>query len=229
MEKGGGVNIGQQALFLILLTVWGTRLTYNWARGFAGLHAQDWRYTQFQRVHPRLWPVINLTGIQLMPTVVVFVALLPALYATLGSARVGWLTVPAALLAAASIFLEAAADAQLRRFRADASHRGRIINRGLWRWSRHPNYLGEILFWWGIYLTSLSMARLPVWLLAGPVAVTALFLFVSIPMMEKRQRSTWNTRRGRVCCCQSGGGMTGQRKSSWGNKQKYSKRKIVLA
>ena len=179
-----------QLLLLIALLLWGVRLTANWARGFAGLSAQDWRYTKFEREQPRLWPLISLIGIQLMPTAIVFLAMLPALHTALRPAAVRALTIPALLLAAASIWLESAADAQLRRFRADARNAGQVNARGLWGMSRHPNYLGEILFWWGIYFMALSMAPLPLTALIGPVAVTVLFLFVSIPMMEKRQLST---------------------------------------
>ena len=177
-------------LIWLLLILWGIRLTANWAVGFKGLHAQDWRYTDFERAHPRLWPLINLFGIQLMPTAVVFTAMLPAFYAVLRPAGFGFFTVPAALFTLAAVWLEGAADAQLQRFRGGPQNVGKVNDRGLWKYSRHPNYLGEILFWWGIFLTSLSAAPLPWWTVSGPVVVTALFLFVSIPMMEKRQLGT---------------------------------------
>jgi len=180
---------GPAVLLLILLLFWGIRLTANWARGFAGLHAQDWRYTDVERQHPRLWPLISLVGIQMTPTIVVFLAMLPALYAVVQPTGLHIWTLPVALFAVAGVCLEWAADGQMRRFRRDGGNNGQVNARGLWRLSRHPNYLGEIAFWWGVYLTSLSTARLPPWTLTGPAAVTALFLFVSIPMMEKRQLS----------------------------------------
>ena len=177
-------------LLLTLLLLWGARLTANWAIGFANLSAQDWRYTKFESEYRRLWPLISLFGIQLMPTVIVFLAMLPALHIVMQPAGLRILTVPAMLAAAGAIWLELVSDAQMRRFRADSANAGCVNNRGLWRIIRHPNYLGEIAFWWCIYFTALSMAPLPVALLLGPVLVTALFLFVSIPMMEKRQLGT---------------------------------------
>jgi len=177
-------------LLLLLLLLWGVRLTANWARNFPNLKSQDWRYTNFEREYKRLWPLINLFGIQLMPTIVVFLAMLPAFYVAWAPSRPYILTVPAILIAIAAVYLEHTADIQMHRFRSDSGNKGCVNTSGLWRHIRHPNYLGEIMFWWGIFLTSLSMASLPVALLAGPLVVTALFLFVSIPMMEKRQIGT---------------------------------------
>jgi steroid 5-alpha reductase family enzyme len=85
-------------------------------------------------------------------------------------------------IAAASIQL--IADTQSRRFRA--THTGRVCDTGLWRRGRHPNYFGEISMWWGVWLMYASLCGLD-WLILGPVAMTALFLFISIPLMESRQ------------------------------------------
>ena len=60
------------------------------------------------------------------------------------------------------------------------------MNRGLWALSRHPNYLGEILFWWGLYLFALASNPSFWWVVAGPLAITLMFIFASIPMIEKR-------------------------------------------
>jgi steroid 5-alpha reductase family enzyme len=81
---------------------------------------------------------------------------------------------------------EALADAQLARFVRDPANRGRLLQSGLWRWSRHPNYVGEVLLWWGIGL--LACAAEAGWpALLGPITITVLIRFVSgVPLLEKK-------------------------------------------
>jgi len=87
---------------------------------------------------------------------------------------------------AMGFLFEAIGDWQLLRFKKDPAHKGRIIKTGLWRFSRHPNYFGEVTLWWGIYLIALSSgASWPV--VIGPLTITFLILKVSgIPMLEKK-------------------------------------------
>ena len=100
-----------------------------------------------------------------------------------------WIDILALLVTVGAILLEATADRQMRKFLEQPDGRGKTINRGLWARSRHPNYLGEILFWWGLYLFALA-ANPGFWnVIIGPVAITLMFLFISIPMMEKRMKA----------------------------------------
>ena len=82
--------------------------------------------------------------------------------------------------------LQAVADLQLRRFATDPANRGKTVDVGLWRWSRHPNYLGEITLWWGLWLFGLAAAPNWWWTIIGPLAMVGLFLWISIPLMERR-------------------------------------------
>ena len=78
------------------------------------------------------------------------------------------------------IGFEAIADAQMSRFKADPSHRGRVMDRGLWRYSRHPNYFGEACVWWGMWLMALGAAGLGgAWSVVSPLLMTWLLLRVS--------------------------------------------------
>jgi steroid 5-alpha reductase family enzyme len=86
----------------------------------------------------------------------------------------------------AAIVLETLADLQLRRFASSPANLGRTVDIGLWRRSRHPNYLGEMGLWWGLWLFGLAAAPNWWWTIAGPVAMVALFVGVSVPLMEKR-------------------------------------------
>jgi steroid 5-alpha reductase family enzyme len=121
-----------------------------------------------------------------MPTLVVFAGLLSVWPALAGRHGFGVLDVLAAAVTLAAIAVEGLADAQLKRFAAQPGNRGRIADVGLWRWIRHPNYLGEIAFWWGLWLFALAAAPSWWWTVLGPLAMVTLFVFASIPLMDRR-------------------------------------------
>jgi steroid 5-alpha reductase family enzyme len=172
----------------VVVIGWGLRLTFNWARGWTGLDHEDWRYRRFRDLSPRFYWLISLGGIHLFPTAIVFAgmaALFPALIGE-GSAP-GLLDGLAITLGLAGIWLEWQADRQLNAFVRNDEKSGATLRSGLWRYSRHPNYLGEILVWWSLFF--FGMAANPEWAkwtVLAPIAMTAMFLFVSIPLLEKR-------------------------------------------
>ncbi|MBR7095144.1 MAG: DUF1295 domain-containing protein [Clostridia bacterium] len=173
------------ALILLAVWLWGIRLTANWAYTFHGLGHQDWRYTMLSEKTGRLYPFVNFAGIHMFPTVVVFFAILPAAYAILEGGEANALTVLGVALSLGATALQAVADVEMQSHRK--SGRGGFIRQGLWRYSRHPNYLGEILMWWGVALASLSLLDGRLYLLTGAVLNTVMFLVVSIPMADRRQ------------------------------------------
>jgi steroid 5-alpha reductase family enzyme len=124
----------------------------------------------------------------MMPTLLVYLgclALYPAL--VVHTRPFGVLDVAAILISSAAIWIEARADQELWQFRTTTQQPGAIIQTGLWKYSRHPNYLGEMAFWWGLYLFALAAApRQYGWTVLGPISITCLFLCVSIPMIERR-------------------------------------------
>ncbi len=178
----------RQAIVLLLVTIWAVRLTANWAVGWHGLRQEDWRYVQIRDdTRGRLpWWLVSFTGIQLVPTLVVFAGLLSAWPVVVGTRPIGWLDLLALVVTITAIGLETVADLQLRRFAADKSSRGRTVDIGLWRRSRHPNYLGEIGLWWGLWLFGLAAAPNWWWTIVGPLVMVGLFVGVSVPLMEKR-------------------------------------------
>ncbi len=183
---GSHADPERQILVLVLVFAWGIRLTWNWARGWPGLHHEDWRYRELRENRSAPYWLVSLTGIHYFPTLQVFLACLP-LYAALaiGARPLGLLDVIAAVVTVAAIVLETIADEQLRAFNR-TKQQGGICARGLWAWMRHPNYLGEILFWWGLWLFGVAAAPDWYWSVIGPLAITAMFLFVSIPMLDRR-------------------------------------------
>jgi steroid 5-alpha reductase family enzyme len=178
--------LARQCLVLLLVLVWAVRLTANWARSWPGLHHQDWRYDLLRESAAAPYWLVSLTGIHYFPTLIVFVGCL-ALYASLaiGERPLGFLDGLAFAVTAGAIALEGIADEQLRAFNR-TKQPGEICTRGLWGWSRHPNYLGEMGFWWGLWLFALAAAPEWYWSVIGPLAVTVMFFAASIPMLERR-------------------------------------------
>ena len=172
-----------------LILIWSIRLTANWARSWRGLGHEDWRYVQTRADTRGRWPwwMVSLVGIQLMPTVVVFLGMMAVWPVMAAHTRpLGVLDALALLVTVAAITVETVADRQLHRFAADPTHQGMVADRGLWRYSRHPNYVGEIGFWWGMWIFTLAAAPDQVGTVVGPVAIVGLFVMVSVPMMDRR-------------------------------------------
>ena len=193
----------RQALAFAGIALWAVRLTWNWARGFAGLHHEDWRYVDLRGKTGRIgyW-FVSLVGLHGMPTGIVFLGLLP-LWPTLasGTRPLNWLDAVATAVTLAGVAFEFFADEALRRFRLSNPPPAAILERGLWAWSRNPNYLGEMLFWFGLALFSLAAAGFVWWAWLGAPAMVAMFLGASIPMKEARmlaRRPAYAERQRRV-------------------------------
>ena len=171
-------------LLLIASWYWGWRLTRNWAITFKGIGHEDWRYTKYRDRHPLVFHTINLFGLNMMPTLVVFAAMLPGLKLFEIAVPANILTYFGCIVCIASATIQLIADKQSHDFRA--AHPGQVCNVGLWKHGRHPNYFGEIQFWCGIWIMYASLNGIDMYI-GGAIAMTALFLGISIPLMEKRQ------------------------------------------
>jgi steroid 5-alpha reductase family enzyme len=177
----------RQACVLALIAWWGVRLTYNWARGWQGLSHEDWRYVDKRAEFGRAYWLISLLGIHLVPTLVVFAGCLP-LYAVFagGDASFGAWDVLAIGITATFIAIESRADRELLRFRRGDPEPDAFLAAGLWSRCRHPNYLGEIGFWWGLYAFALAADPTYWWTIAGPLSITILFSVISLPLIDAR-------------------------------------------
>jgi len=179
----------RQALVLGLVCAWGVRLTANWAARWRGLADEDFRYREIRARTGRLYWPASLLSIHLLPTAWVFLGMLPVHAALAAPGRpLGPLDLAGALVTGGAIALETAADRQLRVFLRARRDPAAVLDRGLWAWSRHPNYLGEVLFWWGLFLFGLAADPARAWTAVGALAITLLFLLVSVPWMDRRMR-----------------------------------------
>jgi len=191
MESGLKVlDNGFFSFFLAAVLFWSGRLTINWALNWKGLQDEDWRYVGFRRSFPRSYWLVSFAAIHLFPTMMVFMACIPAynvlvngLQRSAAAYFYGFSGLVVMLLGTA---LESAADVQLYRFRKNQNHVPGVITTGLWQYSRHPNYLGEVLFWFGAAVFSLASNQGQLIILLFPAGMLSLFLFYSIPAMEKK-------------------------------------------
>ena len=180
---------GLRAAWVVaIVCAWGARLTANQLARWGGLAQEDFRYAELRKRTGRwYWPV-SLAGVHLLPTAWVFLGLVAAFPALAAPGRpLGPVDAAAVAVAGAGVALEGIADLQLRRFLRTRADPAAVLDRGLWALCRHPNYLGEILFWWGLWLSGAAAApRGAAGAAVGPLAITLLFVLVSAPWMDRR-------------------------------------------
>ncbi|MCH7868984.1 MAG: DUF1295 domain-containing protein [Myxococcales bacterium] len=185
--EAAGANALRQLVVGTLLSAWAIRLTYNWARSWTGLDHEDWRYVDQRKNTGSLYWLVSFTGLHMIPTLLVFAGCLPLWPALVtGNQPFGVLDLAAAVITGGAILLEGTADQQLRRFRLSQPPAEAILDTGVWSYCRHPNYLGEIGFWWGLYLFALAAEPAAWWTGAGAVSITLLFRFVSLKLIDDR-------------------------------------------
>lgn len=174
-------------LLSIAIIGWGIRLTINWAYTFDNLLWIDWRYKMLKEKTKWLYPLVNFLGIHLFPTLVVYTCILPAVFCFEYETSFNILVLLFFILSMFSFQFQAVADIQMHRFRKTGSNT--FIRNGLWKYSRHPNYLGEIMMWISVGLLSISALNGYYYLIIGSMINTLMFVFISIPMAEEHQRS----------------------------------------
>ena len=172
--------------FLVL--AWAVGLVYNWVKNWQDMQQQDWRHQLYQDKTGKWYLMVNFVGIHMLPTLLVWVACIPLAYIFTSNEAFTWVNWLGVAIAVIGIYFEIVSDWQLRKFKTSASSKD-IFSGGLWNQIRHPNYLGEIVFWWGMYIMSIN-AFTPWYAASGAVGITLMFLFVSIPMMDKHLLQT---------------------------------------
>lgn len=188
-EFGSEGDLIRNIMALCIVSAWGIRLTWNWAKSWPGMIHEDWRYTKLSEDTGVFYWLVSFLGVHLFPTVLVFAGCIPLYYIFQDVSPFGIIDLLATIVGVGAIIIETIADNQLRGFRLSRSPgSSKIMDTGLWGWSRHPNYFGEISFWVSIFLFSLPLFLSGMyWLIAGMVLMIILFVFISIPMMEKRE------------------------------------------
>ena len=187
IEVGTPLTDGRGLLLAFVMLVWAIRLTGNWVYAFPGLPHEDWRYPLLREQAGRAELLVDFFAIHAIPTLQVFLGTVPAYVVLTRTGRpLGWLDAVAVLVGLGAVALSFFADLQMYRF-ARVRQPGQAMDQGLWAWSRHPNYFGELSFWVSMALFGLAAAPDTWWwIFAGTLAMYLMFQLASIPMMEKR-------------------------------------------
>jgi len=173
-------------MMLFAISFWGVRLTLNWIKGWHGFSEVDWRYLMIRDKAPKLYFLTNFLAIQLFPTLIVFAQLIVGIKILTIDPSLNIVFTIGFLLVILATTIQYISDEQMRRFRKAHVGEKKCIDEGLWRLSRHPNYFGEVTVWWGLYIMLFGLTyQFDLYILA-PLSMTLLFVFISIPMMEKK-------------------------------------------
>jgi len=173
-------------LLLVGIVLWATRLTLNWWKNWTGFKEQDWRYDLIKEKTKEYYLFSNFGAIHLIPTLVVYLQMINVYQVVVMGSSVNLWIVLGFILMLFGTSIQFVADKQMYEFRQSRPNKNMMIDRGIWLYSRHPNYLGELSLWLGVYLMYLGVTRTLDFNFVYPLAMIALFLFVSIPMMEKK-------------------------------------------
>jgi steroid 5-alpha reductase family enzyme len=182
----GPIGSPRRGLLVGLVATWGVRLGSHLAWRNHGL-GEDARYARMRRHHGERFRWVSLATVFGLQAVLQWIIALPLLVAQLlpGARPLGALDGIGVALFATGLFFEAVGDLQLARFKADPANRGRVMDRGLWRYTRHPNYFGDCLVWWGLFAIAAATPAGP-WMMASPLLMTFLLLRVSgVALLER--------------------------------------------
>ena len=171
--------IGRKVLMTVLTTCWGIRLSVHIFLRNRG-KGEDPRYQTFRRRGGERFWLTSLWNIFLLQAALLLVIAYPLIHAQAlpGSDRLFWTDIAGTILWTIGFIFEALGDLQLKRFLSHPENRGRVMRYGLWAWTRHPNYFGETLIWWGIFLIALS-TPFGAAAIISPVLITFILLKVS--------------------------------------------------
>jgi steroid 5-alpha reductase family enzyme len=175
----------RKLLISILVTAWGLRLSLyilrrNWGK------AEDFRYRAWREEEGARWWWFSFFKVFLLQGVLMWLISIPLLAAQFSPApaTLTWLDFLAALIWAVGFYFEAVGDWQLARFKADPQNKGKLLNTGVWRYTRHPNYFGDAAQWWGFYVFALAAGGW--WTIYSPLIMTYLLRNVSgVALLEK--------------------------------------------
>jgi steroid 5-alpha reductase family enzyme len=172
-------------LLTLLTTIWGGRLAFYLAKRNLG-HGEDFRYQSMRRKHGDRFPIVSLYTVFGVQGLLMFIVSLPV---QLGQVRTepgfGVLGALGVLVWGVGLYFEAVGDAQLARFKRDPANKGLVMNQGLWRYTRHPNYFGDSCVWWGIAIVAAETGS-GAWGFIGAAVMTFFLRRVSgVTLLEK--------------------------------------------
>lgn len=182
------VSSPRSFLIALLVSIWGLRLSgyltwRNWGK------SEDSRYRSMRDRHGARFPLVSLFTVFLLQGLLVWIISLPVQIGVVNAETWNAFVVLGGVVWLVGFFFEVVGDYQLARFKADPDNKGRVMNSGLWRYTRHPNYFGDFLVWWGLYLTSAQRDSWW-WTIIGPLVMSVLLVRVSgVRLLESSLKS----------------------------------------
>ncbi len=172
----------------ILVSIWGLRLAWHIHKRNKG-KVEDYRYLAWRKEWGQWFYVRSYAQVYLLQGFLLFLIVLPVLVINKSlSTQLGWLDLLGVVVWLFGFYFEVVGDAQLAQFIKNPANKGKLMQNGLWAYTRHPNYFGEVFLWWGIWLITLSVPN-GVFAVIGPLTITFFILKVSgIPMLEKKMQ-----------------------------------------
>jgi steroid 5-alpha reductase family enzyme len=176
-------DIGDRWGLLVLLALWALRLTIyitwrNWGE------AEDHRYQEIRKRNQPHFAFKSVYLIFILQATLAWVVALPLMAALTSPHKANWLDAIGGIVVLFGLVFETIGDAQLARFKSEAANKGKVMDQGLWRYTRHPNYFGEFCVWWGFYLIGLASGAW--WSVISPAFMTlTLFKVSGVALLEK--------------------------------------------
>ncbi len=178
--------------FIIIICLWSCHLIWQTICSSNNIQHEDWRYQMMRKQYENYFLIFSFFALHLLPMFQVLISSSSIYYIYINTHIYQNLTIIDILLLLILVFgvlLENLADKQLKEFRRhkqkSKEHRFGVLSNGLWKYSRHPNYLGEIIFWWSLFFHG-YVYNAPLWCGLGPLLITFMMIFGSIPMSEER-------------------------------------------
>lgn len=171
------------SILLGMVTIWGLRLAIHIGRRNLK-KGEDYRYKSMRDKRPETFVRDSLFKVFYFQGLLMTLVSLPLQFGISRPPDPGVVPIVGLALYLTGLFFEAGSDWQLTRFKADPTNRGKVMDQGLWRYTRHPNYFGDFCVWWGIYVVSLAAGLW--WTIAGPLVMSALLMkYSGAGLLEK--------------------------------------------
>lgn len=169
----------------ILVSIWGIRLALHIYQRNRG-RSEDYRYLVWRKEWGKWFYIRSYLQVYILQGLFLFLIIQPVFFINKSVGQMGLWDILGVLVWFFGFYFESVGDRQLKQFVSNPKNKGKIMDQGLWRYTRHPNYFGEVTMWWGIFVMVLSIPG-AVFTIVGPITITCLILFVSgIPLLEKK-------------------------------------------
>ena len=183
-QAGGGKSF----VIAVLVSIWGLRLAGYLAWRNSG-KPEDYRYAAMREKHGKFFPIVSLVTVFGLQGLLMWIISLPLQIGIFDAGDWSFIAAIGIALWLIGWLFESIGDYQLARFKALPSNKGRVMNTGLWRYTRHPNYFGDFLVWWGFYFVSVNADSFW-WTIIGPLIMSFLLIRVSgVRLLENSLRS----------------------------------------